>query len=89
MSDPVVSLIERILRTHADEDDIKSDRKEIYAEAASHGFDKAALGLAVRTIRARAKAEAPAAVERQSIADLYLEAFDASHVHVRARAEEA
>ncbi|MBD3844247.1 DUF2312 domain-containing protein [Bosea sp. SSUT16] len=89
MSDQVVTLIERILRTHAEEDEIKADRKEIYAEAASHGFDKSALGLAVRTIRQRGKAETPAAVERQTIADVYIEAFDASQIRVGAREEAA
>ena len=85
MSELVVTLIQRILRTHAEEDEIKSDRKEIYGEAASHGVDKAALGLAVRTIRQREKSEPPAAAERQAIADLYIEAFDASHVRACAR----
>lgn len=85
MSELVVTLIQRILRTHAEEDEIKSDRKEIYGEAASHGVDKAALGLAVRTIRQREKSETPAAAERQTIADLYIEAFDASHVRACAR----
>lgn len=78
------SIMERILSNHAEEDETKADRREIYGEAKSAGFDKTALGQAIREIRNRAKAEKPEAVERQAIVDLYLAEFDApkpSHMH--------
>ena len=85
MSDnQLATLMERILNTLAEEDEIKDGRKEIYAEAQSAGYDKAALGLAIRTIRKREKDETPKAIEKQTVADLYVEAFDASHVRVGA-----
>lgn len=88
MSDlQVKSLIERILKLHAEEAEIASDRREVYAEAKSAGFDKSALGEAVRIIRRREK-DAAAFDERTAIVDLYLTAFDGpsrTHVHVPAR----
>ncbi len=83
------SFMDHILALHAEEDEIKEARKGHYADAQEAGFDKAALGLAIRTIRARRKQETPAALEKQSKADQYVEEYDASHVHVRAREEAA
>jgi uncharacterized protein (UPF0335 family) len=83
------SIIERILRLHAEEDEIKADRREIYAEAKSNGYDKTALGAAVSIIRKREK-DAAGFEERNAIVDLYLSAFDgSSHVHAPARTREA
>ena len=84
MSD-LATIMEDILALHAEEDEIKETRKAHYADAQAAGFDKAALGLAIRTIRTRRKQETPAALEKQSKADEYVQAYDASHVHVRAR----
>lgn len=83
------AIMDDILALHAEEDEIKESRKAHYADAQSAGYDKAALGLAIRTIRARRKQETPAALEKQSKADQYVEQYDASHVHVRARGEAA
>ena len=83
------AIMDDILATHAEEDEIKESRKAHYADAQSAGYDKAALGLAIRTIRARRKQETPAALEKQSKADQYVEQYDALHVHVRAREEAA
>ncbi|RYF25250.1 MAG: DUF2312 domain-containing protein, partial [Comamonadaceae bacterium] len=79
------SIIERILRLHQEEDEIKADRREIYAEAKANGYDKTALGAAVSIIRKREK-DAAGFEERNAIVDLYLSAFDgSSHVHAPAR----
>ena len=81
------TLMERILALHAEEDEIKADRKSVYAEAQDAGFNKSALGLAIRTIRARQKQEGPAALEKQSEADRMVEEYDRlAHVHVREEA---
>lgn len=82
------SIIERILRLHAEEDELKADRREVYAEAKANGYDKTALGDAVRIIRKREK-DAAGFEERNAIVDLYLLAFDGSYdgaSHVRAYA---
>lgn len=87
MSD-LLTFMDDILALHAEEDEIKTSRKTIYADAQEAGFNKSALGLAVRTIRARQKQEGPTALERQSLADQYIEAYDRpAHVHVREAAE--
>lgn len=83
------AIMDDILALHAEEDEIKESRKAHYADAQSAGYDKAALGLAIRTIRARRKQETPASLEKQSKADQYVEQYDALHVHVRAREEAA
>lgn len=86
--DQVRSFIERILRLHAEEDEIKADRREVYAEAKANGYDKTALGAAIAIIRKREK-DPDGFEERSTIVDLYLAAFDrASHVHAHARTRE-
>ncbi len=83
------SIIERILRLHQEEDELKADRREVYAEAKSHGYDKTALGAAVSIIRKREK-DAAGFEERTAIVDLYLSAFDgSSHVRAYAHTREA
>lgn len=80
----VKSLIERILRLHAEEEELRADRREVYAEAKANGYDKTALGAAVAAIRKREKLGESVVAERETIADLYLAAYDApSHVHAR------
>lgn len=76
--------MERIIRLHEEEDALKADRKEVYAEAKSLGFDKTALGQAIREIRNRDKNESAAAVQRQAEVDLYIAEFDAAaHAYAR------
>jgi uncharacterized protein (UPF0335 family) len=82
--------MQRLMSIHDEIDEKKLDLKTVYADAKSSGFDKAALGLAIRQIRGRAKAETPAAEERASIVELYVSAFDnapRTYVHVPARGE--
>ncbi|KRE07433.1 hypothetical protein ASE63_22300 [Bosea sp. Root381] len=89
MSDGLLAqTMQRIMSVLDEIDERKADIKEIYAEAKSHGFDKAAMGVAIREIRGRDKAQTPAAEERASIVELYVSAFDKSprtYVHVPAR----
>lgn len=87
MSD-VAAFIEDILAFHAETDEIKVSMKSRYADAQDAGFNKSAIGLAVRTIRASRKQETPAALEKQSLADQYVAEYEAherslAHVHVR------
>jgi uncharacterized protein (UPF0335 family) len=80
--------MQRLMSIHDEIDEKKLDLKAVYADAKSAGFDKAALGLAIREIRGRAKAETPAAEERAAIVELYVSAFDnapRTYVHVPAR----
>lgn len=82
------SIIERILRLHAEEDEIKSDRREVYGEAKANGYDKTALGAAVALIRKRDRLGEDAIAERETIVGLYLDAYDnapRAHTHTRAR----
>lgn len=89
--DQVRSIIERILRLHEEEDALKLDRREIYAEAKANGFDKTALGAAVATIRKRLKLGESAISELEAIVDLYVQSYDAgpSHTHTHVSAHEA
>lgn len=76
-------IMERIIRLHEEEDALKADRREVYAQARSAGFDKTALGQAIREIRNRDKSETPEAQERQALVSLYLADFDAAHAGAR------
>lgn len=91
MSDgALVQIMQRIMSVLDEIDERKGDIKEIYAEAKADGFDKAAIGAAIREIRGRAKAETPAAEERATIVELYVSAFDNAPrtcAHVPAREE--
>lgn len=93
MSDGLlIQSMQRIMSVLDEIDERKADIKEIYAEASGHGFDKAAIGVAIREIRGRAKSETPKAQERDSIVELYVAAFDnapRTYVHVPARTREA
>jgi uncharacterized protein (UPF0335 family) len=80
-------IMERIIRLHEEEDEIKVSRKARYADAQDAGINKSALGLAIRMIRARQKQETPAALEKQSEAERMVEEYDRlAHVHVREEA---
>ena len=82
------SIMQRILRLQEEVDALKADIREVYAEAKAHGYDKAAMGDAIRIIRKREK-DAAGFEERSAIVDLYLAAFDqSSHVHAGARTRE-
>lgn len=89
MSDGLlIQTMQRIMSVLDEIDERKADIKEIYAEASGHGFDKAAIGVAIREIRGRAKSDTPKAQERASIVELYVAAFDnapRTYVHVPAR----
>lgn len=86
--DQIKSIIERIIRLHAEEEEIAADRREVYAEAKANGYDKTALGEAVRIIRRREK-DREAFDERNAIVDLYLSAYqNPSHTYARAHARE-
>lgn len=77
-------LMERIIRLHEEEDERKADRKQVYAEAKSLGFDKTALGQAIREIRNRDKQDTAKAQETQALVSLYLAEFDGptrAHMH--------
>ena len=80
-------IMDDILALHAEEDEIKVSKKARYAEAQEAGINKSALGLAIRTIRARQKQETPASLEKQSEAERMVEEYDRlTHVHVRGEA---
>lgn len=85
----LAQIMETILHRHAEIDEIKDVIKDDYATAQSAGYDKAALGAAIREIRARAKASTPKAQERAAQVELYIAEYDASHVRVGAREGEA
>ena len=69
------SLIERILRLKEEQDTISEDIKEIYAEAKGEGYDKTAMGQVVAHLRKIDKKGADAVAERQTMFDLYLDAY--------------
>jgi uncharacterized protein (UPF0335 family) len=79
----LVSIIDRIIRLHEEEEALKQDRREVYAEAKSSGFDKTALGAAVTRIRKNGKLSDVERVEEER--DLMVAAYDgaASHTHAR------
>lgn len=84
------SIIERILRLHAEADELKADIREVYGEAKANGYDKTALGAAVALIRKRDRLGEDAIAERETIVGLYLDAYDnapRAHTHTRARDE--
>jgi uncharacterized protein (UPF0335 family) len=79
------SYVDRILRLKDEEDGLKADIKDIYAEAKSNGFDKTALGDLVTHLRKQAKNPEKQA-ERSSLFDLYLDAYTnapLAHTHTR------
>lgn len=83
--DLIRSYVDRILRIKDEEDTLKADIKDIYAEAKSNGLDKTALGDLVTHLRKKAKNPEKQA-ERSSLFDLYLDAYEnapLAHTHTR------
>jgi uncharacterized protein (UPF0335 family) len=80
------SYVDRILRLKEEEDTLKADIKDIYAEAKGNGLDKTALGDLVTHLRKQAKNPEKAS-ERSSMFDLYFDAYTnaPSHAHAPAR----
>lgn len=85
--DQIRAFVERILRMKEEAKAINDDIREIYAEAKGNGFDKTVLGQVVAYVEKRGKDRA-ALMEREALFDLYMEAFDGSSSHARARARE-
>lgn len=89
--DQLAAFIDRVLRLKEEEDNIKLDIKEVYAEAHANGFDKTRLGETVTKLRKVAK-DATGEAEKEAIRDLYWDAYhrakDRPHAHAYARADE-
>lgn len=86
--DHLAAFVDRILRMKAEEDAIKSDIKEIYAEAHAMGFDKTRLGETVTKARKMDK-DASGELEKEAVRDLYWTAYCRAkklpHAHAYAR----
>lgn len=80
-SEQLRSIVDRILRLKAEQDDLAADIREIYAEAKGNGYDKTALGQLVSYIRKRDK-DPEKFAEGNAVFDLYLTAYENSDVHV-------
>lgn len=80
--DHLRSFVERIQRLTDERKNIASDIAEVYAEAKSFGFDKAAIKWVVSELE---KPEIERE-ERDHIRELYMQAVKGSHVHVREEA---
>lgn len=79
----LAAYINRILRLREEEDGIKEDVRDVYAEAKADGFDKTVMGKIVAHIRAKAKDAEKLATQDELFA-LYLTAYErASHTHTR------
>jgi uncharacterized protein (UPF0335 family) len=66
--DPLVSIIERVERLVDQVDDLKTDIKEVYAEAKGNGYETAAIRKVIKIRRAdKLKLQ-----QEQAIVDLYL-----------------
>lgn len=78
MSEPgdnlIKSIVSRIESVEADIKDRMDDRKEIYLEAKSNGFDTKALKAVIR----RRKADAAKLAEHEAIVETYTNALGAS-----------
>lgn len=65
------NIVERLLRVEADMDELKEDRKEVYAEAKAFGLDRKI----VRKIVARERADKAKLAEEEALLDLYITAM--------------
>lgn len=75
--------IDRILRCREAEDEAKQDTKDVYAELAAEGYEKAIVGQVVTFLRKREK-DGDKVAEQSAKFDLYLEAYERpSHAHTR------
>lgn len=84
-ADQIRAFVDRILRLKDEEDGLKTDVRDIYAEAKAMGFDKTALGSVVSHVRKRVK-DSAGLEERTANFDLYLGAYDnapRTHTHTR------
>lgn len=88
-ADQLRKYVQRLERIEEEIDNLKADKREIYGEAKSNGFDKTALGEVMKMRRRRAKDEA-AFQERNELVKLYWHAVegDDSHAHAHAREEQ-
>jgi len=82
--------IDRVLRMKEEQDTLAADIREVYAEAKGEGYDKTAMGELVSHLRKVEKKGADAVAEKQSVFDLYLDAYErasgtrlATHTHAR------
>jgi uncharacterized protein (UPF0335 family) len=94
-ADHLRSFVDRVLRLKEEQDNISADIRDIYAEAKGVGFDKTALGQVVAHLRKVDKIGTSAVEEKQSVFDMYLDAYGrgigtafATHTH-EARQERA
>lgn len=85
-SEQLRSIVDRILRLKAEQDDLAADIREVYADAKRKSFDKTVLGQLVSYIRKRDKNPEKFA-EGNAVFDLYLNAYEqtgtalATHTH--------
>ena len=87
--DQLRSYIERIERLNEEVDNLKTDIREVYAEAKANGFDKTVMGQIVQHRKKRAKNPGKVS-EQQELFDLYLNAIEGhSHAHAYAREGDA
>lgn len=79
------SFIDRVLRLKEEEDAIKADIREVYAEMKGEGFDKTVAGQLVAHLRKVEKKGRDEVDNANAIFDLYLNEYEngtgASHVH--------
>lgn len=80
--------IDRVLRLKEEQDTLAGDVREVYAEAKAEGYDKTAMGDLVSHLRKVEKKGADAVAEKQTVFDLYLDAYQrasgtpvATHTH--------
>jgi uncharacterized protein (UPF0335 family) len=80
--------IDRVLRLKEEQDTLADDIREVYAEAKGEGYDKTAMGDLVSHLRKVEKKGADAVAEKQTVFDLYLDAYHrasgtpiATHAH--------
>lgn len=78
------SVVDRILRLKADQDDLAAAVRDVYAEAKGHGFDKTALGRLVTHLR-KAEKGGDREAEVEAFFAVYLNAYEnaPSHTHTR------
>lgn len=80
------SFIDRVLRLKEEEDTIKADIREVYAEMKGEGFDKAVAGQLVAHLRKVEKKGRDEVDNANAIFDLYLSEYEngtglATHTH--------
>jgi len=81
-NEQIRSIVERIQRLTEERKTIASDIAEVYAEAKANGFDKAVIKWVVSELEKPLHERQ----ERDAIRDLYMQAAEGSHVHVREKA---